>query len=142
MRIRSALPCSVVVPFALLCCGEPRGELREWQPSDHQPPAAAETTGQGQGSEGPADPTRAAAALWGMRCASCHGEAGRGDGAGKPPGAQIPDFTTAAFQDERDNKRLAEVIFKGQGLMPAFGKEITPEGIAALVSHIRTLRAE
>jgi mono/diheme cytochrome c family protein len=126
--------------FALLSgCSPARGELREWQASDHQPPAAAEATGQGEGGEGGDPQVRAALALWAMRCADCHGASGRGDGQKKPPGASVPDFSDPTFQQERSDERLAEVIFKGQGLMPAFGEQLSPTGIAALVAHIRSL---
>lgn len=74
-----------------------------------------------------------------MRCAQCHGEAGRGDGSGKPPGAALPDFTSASFQSARTDAQLGEVIAKGRGLMPAFGDQITQAGIDALVAHIRKL---
>lgn len=80
-------------------------------------------------------------ALWGMRCASCHGEGGRGDGAGRPPGAAMPDMSSVAFQTARDDRQLAEVIFKGKGLMPAFGEQLTEQGIVALIGHIRRLKA-
>lgn len=122
-------------------CGKDRAELREWQPSDHQPPAAVETTGQGEGSETGDPQVKAAQALWSMRCASCHGAAGKGDGEGRPPGAQLPDFSNPAYHTQRSDERIAEIIVKGQGLMPAFGDQLTPAGIAAVVAHIRTLRS-
>jgi mono/diheme cytochrome c family protein len=123
-------------------CDKGRGDLREWQPSDHQPPAAVETTGQGEGTESGDSQVKAAEALWSMRCASCHGASGRGDGEGRPPGASLPDFSSPAYHAQRSDERLAEIIVKGQGLMPAFGDQLTPAGIAAVVGHMRTLRRD
>lgn len=77
-----------------------------------------------------------------MRCASCHGASGRGDGEGRPPGATLPDMTAAAFQDARSDAQLGEIVEKGRGLMPPFGAELSQAGIAALVKHVRSLRAK
>jgi len=127
---------------------EGKRELRVWQPSDHQPPPEVLPEGQGEGIEttGPSgqgeqgDPNeRAALALWGMRCASCHGESGRGDGTGRPPGAALPDMSSRAFQSARSDDQLHAVIKSGRGMMPAFGDQLTPVGIDALVKHIRLL---
>jgi mono/diheme cytochrome c family protein len=124
----------------LAACGDKR-ELREWKPSDHQPPPAVAPDGRGEGTEGEGDPeTRAAQALWQMRCSQCHGPEGRGDGPGKPPGAQIPDMTAAAFHDARSDAAIAEVIAKGRGLMPSFESQLSEDGIAAMVRQVRTLK--
>lgn len=122
----------------LIVACDRRKELREWQPSDHQPPPEVVPEGQGQAEEG--DPTeRAALALWGMRCASCHGETGRGDGPGKPPGGALPDFSRAAYQSSRSDAELHAVIKNGRNMMPAFGDQLSDVGIDALVKHVRGL---
>lgn len=64
----------------------------------------------------PGDPAlvRAAAELFVRRCATCHGERGRGDGAagrGLFPGPR--DFTDAAWQASVDDARLRAVIVGG-----------------------------
>jgi mono/diheme cytochrome c family protein len=129
----------VLVMFlgSVLACGKGASELREWRPEDHQPPPAVLPEGQGAADESGDPNARAAAALFSMRCASCHGERGRGDGPGRPPGAQLPDFGNQAFQDARSDQQLHDVIAKGRGLMPAFGSEITEQGIAALIAYVR-----
>jgi mono/diheme cytochrome c family protein len=127
---------------ALACGGKGSSELREWRPEDHQPPPAVMPEGQGAAEESGDPNARAAAALFSMRCASCHGEGGRGDGSGRPPAAHVPDFTDHAFQAARSDQQLREVIAKGRGMMPAFGAEITEKGIAALIAHIRALGTE
>lgn len=122
----------------LLACGSKR-ELREWQPSDHQPPPAVAPEGQGEGAEEGDPNVRAAAALWGMRCATCHGNEGRGDGTGRPPGAAMPDLTQAAYHSSRSDEQIHAVIKNGRGMMPAFGDQLSDLGIDALVKHVRSL---
>ena len=54
----------------------------------------------------------------------------------------MPDFTSAALQDKRSDGDLFQVIDKGRNMMPAFGQEITPQGIEALIGHVRSLRSK
>jgi mono/diheme cytochrome c family protein len=123
--------------LALAC--DSRRELREWQPSDHQPPPAVAPEGQASAAEEGDPEARAAAALWGMRCASCHGAGGRGDGAGRPPGAALPDMSNPAYRSARSDEELHAIIKNGRGLMPAFGTQLSDLGIAAIVKHVRSL---
>ncbi len=95
--------------------------------------------GQGQAEEEGDPNQRAAAALWEMRCASCHGNSGRGDGAARPPGAALPDLTQPAYQASRSDDQLHSVIKSGRGMMPAFGDQLSDVGITALVEHVRSL---
>jgi mono/diheme cytochrome c family protein len=140
---RHALCCGL--SLALLClsaCDGGKKPRTEWRPEDHQPPPAELPEGQGAAEES-GDPTaRAAKALWSMRCAQCHGEDGHGDGTGRPPGAVLPDFASADFQQKRSDVEIYQVIEKGRNMMPAFGQEITRQGIDALIGHVRTLRAK
>ena len=80
---------------------------------------------------------RAARALWNAVCASCHGRDGSGQGEKRPPGTQIPDFTSDEWQASRSDEALGLVIREGRGMMPPFGKQINPQGVAALVRHVR-----
>lgn len=126
----------------LACLGacDSRPALREWQPSDHQPPPTVAPEGQGTGSTGAEDDidpnARAALALWGQKCASCHGDSGRGDGTSRPPGARPPDLTV---KSARTDAELHAIIKGGRGMMPAFGDQLTDLGITALVQHVRGL---
>jgi mono/diheme cytochrome c family protein len=122
-----------------LGCGS-RRELREWQASDHPAPPAVAPEGQGAAAEGPESEARAIASLWAMRCGTCHGEAGRGDGPGRPPGVALPDLGDPAFHAARSDAQLASVIREGRGMMPAFADQLTDAGVAALVTHVRTLK--
>lgn len=123
----------------LVACDSRVAPQREWRPDDHAQPAEVDPTRVPQGApsteEGGVE--RAAAALWNVSCASCHGRDGRGQGPGRPPGAQMPDFASAELQKQRTDAQLLEVINHGKGMMPAFGKQVNEQGLAALVQHIR-----
>jgi mono/diheme cytochrome c family protein len=117
--------------------------MREWTAADHAQPRdpAPERMGQPAGEEpsGEAAELRAARALFAASCASCHGRDARGLGEARPPGAQMPDMTSAAFHTARSDRQLAQVIREGRGMMPGFSKQITDAGVNALVHYIRTL---
>lgn len=129
-----------VIPILVLlsACRPESRATREWTPDDHgHPPAPLDAP------DAPAAPEqggeeRAARALWNVSCASCHGPGGRGDGPQPPPGAQLPDFASAAFQGARTDAQLVQSIREGRGLMPAFGKQLNDDGIAALVKVVRS----
>ncbi len=149
-------------------CGREERAVREWRASDHAEPGVGEPTGQaapsaapGAGEPAPAgavrDPgaapssgppsspeaqeARAAAELYGVICASCHGAGGDGDGPARPPGVAMPRFAAAAWQASRTDEALAQVIVEGRGTMPPFGQQVNPRGVAALVRHLRSLGA-
>ncbi len=131
----------------LLCgaCG-PEVPTESWSASDHaHPPQQATQTGPAQArparNVSPAENrARAAASLYRVSCARCHGTTGAGDGPEAPAG--LPDLRTAAWQDSHDDTAIEEVIRLGRPPMPAFGDQIQPEGIVALREHVRRLRAE
>jgi mono/diheme cytochrome c family protein len=121
------------------CKGQP-APTREWTPADHGQPAAPDEENVPQPSAlapGEDPEARAARALWTATCATCHGRDGRGLGEGRPPAAHLPDFTTAEWQASRTDEALGQTIVDGRSMMPPFGKQINPQGIAALVRHIR-----
>lgn len=138
--------CLSIAWAPLGCREEASSARRTWTPADHsQPPqrrfdqggppqAAPEAPAEGE------DPVaRAAATLYMLRCASCHGREGRGGGPDLPPGAQPPDFTATAWQEGIADEAIAVVIRGGRNMMPAFAEEIPPAGIEALVGHLRRL---
>lgn len=131
---------SLLLLSVFCACNEPAPK-REWTPADHgqTEQGALATQEPNEAAQSAEDATaRAARALWIATCASCHGRDGRGDGEARPPGAQLPDFATPAFQQGRSDSQLAQVIRDGRGMMPAFGKRVNDQGIAVLVQHIRT----
>jgi mono/diheme cytochrome c family protein len=137
---------TVVLLLTVACGGNDDRPIREWTPDDHgrPDPGTIDRSRVPQGEEPEEEPDgdpamRAAAALYRVSCASCHGPTGRGDGPARPPGAQLPDFASAEWQAGVTDERMAESIRLGQGLMPPFGDRIRPQGIEALVRHIRVL---
>lgn len=125
---------AVLTLLSLAGCEQSR-ELREWRPEDHQQPEGAVDA-----PETGASIADAAAGLFATQCAPCHGPDGRGGGPMAPPMAQMPDLTAAGLQSARTDAQLADAIRNGRGgFMPAFADEIGPEGIEALVRHVRGL---
>jgi mono/diheme cytochrome c family protein len=143
MRVWAGLGLGLVALLAGGCDG-PVTPLREWTPADHghdpepDPSRLAAPTNSAPEQGGPA---RAAAALWMVTCASCHGRGGQGDGPKPPPGAQLPDLTRPEFQAARSDAQLAESIRTGRGMMPAFADKLSPEAVTLLVAHVRGLAA-
>lgn len=130
------------VGTALVACGQDKpADVRVWRPEDHAQPAEVDPgrVPSEVPADQPADPARAAQALWKIACAGCHGLDGRGGGPSLPPGANVPNFADAAWQQSRTDAVIADVIRNGRNLMPAFGEQVTPDGINALVTHIRSL---
>lgn len=124
--------------LAALGCGEPPlPEAGEWTAADHVQPARAQasTTQAAPRSERSADPLAAAAALWTVTCASCHGRAGLGDGPAAP--GPLVSFASPEWQRANDDATIAQVITQGRNAMPAFGETIQPSGVQALVALIR-----
>jgi mono/diheme cytochrome c family protein len=141
--LRSRRRCAAAL-YLLIACSACKGEpapKREWTPADHGQPAAPddENIPEQPSALAPGeDPeARAARALWNATCAGCHGRDGRGQGESRPPVARIPDFTAAEWQESRSDAALSQTIADGRGMMPPFGKQINPQGVAALVRHIR-----
>lgn len=145
-RFLSALLALATTTLVLTACDDeaPRGDVREWRPSDHQQPAGGADPSTDQAAPDSEPPpemvARAAAALYDVRCASCHGSGGQGNGP-EAPTPDMPDFTTAAYHDAKTDADIARAIRMGSGLMPAFGGQLNERGISALVGHVRSLRA-
>jgi mono/diheme cytochrome c family protein len=84
----------------------------------------------------------AVAATYKTKCATCHGEDGRG---GEKKAAMLKvepavlDFTRgeAAKLTTAD---LRKVIADGKNKMPAYSAKLSPAEIDALVAHVETLR--
>ena len=77
------------------------------------------------------------AALYGQKCAGCHGKGGQGMPMWKEKGQ--PDFTSASFQRSRTDAQLIESITGGKGqFMPAFKNKLSADQIASLAPVIRS----
>lgn len=73
--------------------------------------------------------------LYVSNCARCHGADGRGDTQlGRE--MSIPDLTTSRIS----SSRIKQIIAKGDGDMPAFGKKLKAAQITSLTNYVRGLR--
>ncbi len=93
-----------------------------------------------------ADPAHPGAALYGARCAPCHGVAGGGDGFNAPflPAPPTAHSDSAAMSLRPDDTLYDGIhagawILGGSARMPAFGASLDDERIRALVDYIRAL---
>ena len=77
---------------------------------------------------------------WKSKCASCHGQTGKGD-TDKGKQLKIVDMTTPAFQAKKDDE-LKKAILEGveKEKNHAFKDDLTPEQVDALVAYIRTFK--
>jgi mono/diheme cytochrome c family protein len=84
---------------------------------------------------------------WKAKCASCHGEDGKGaTDQGKKMG--VRDMTTAEFAKETTDAKMTEVIANGVKQtkdgkvqqMEGYKDKLKPEEIAALVAYVKTFR--
>lgn len=116
-----------------------------WTPADHSHPP--DSVGGPVGSQVPAAPVddgltpeqRTARTVYLVTCAGCHGAQGRGDGPDRAPVMRLPSFASATWQASVSDDQLVSIISLGRGMMPAFGDRIPPEGVRALVEHLRTM---
>lgn len=83
---------------------------------------------------------------WKAKCASCHGQGGKGD-TDKGKETNVQDMTTAAYQ-AKSNDEFKKAILDGvhtekNGVkqdMNGFKAELTPEQVDALVAYIRSFK--
>ena len=71
------------------------------------------------------------AALFTQNCSACHQSTGKGIPGAFPALAGDPFVVGPA-------KSVVSVVLNGRGGMPAFGKDLTDEQIAAILSYIRS----
>ncbi len=83
------------------------------------------------------------------KCASCHGENGKGD-TKKGKEMKVADMTTAAWQKDNTDDKIKKAIESGvnetkDGVkkeMDAYKDKLKPDQIDDLVKYIRTLAAK
>jgi mono/diheme cytochrome c family protein len=70
-------------------------------------------------------------------CAVCHGEKGDGKGIAAPSfGGKIADFTNPEFWKKTDDRKIVNVILKGQGRMPA--QAVSSDEAKAIVEYMKS----
>ena len=73
--------------------------------------------------------------LYITKCQLCHGVKGDGNGHASAFLKYKPaDFTDPKFWEKEDEKKMAEVIENGRGVMPAF--DLKPDKIKALIDYM------
>jgi len=79
------------------------------------------------------------AAIYGRRCASCHGTDGRAD---TPKGKlrSTRNLTDPKWHAEVSDARIFNSIMNGRGYMPSFGKKLSEAEIDSLVSYVRGMK--
>jgi cbb3-type cytochrome c oxidase subunit III len=77
--------------------------------------------------------------IYAQNCAKCHGADGRGE-TEESKKHKMPDISSARWQQRHSDKKIIKAIEKGGGGMPAFGKKLSKEEIAAVVSYVRELK--
>lgn len=82
-----------------------------------------------QGKGKPAD----AKTVYQGQCTKCHAD----DGKGIPSLPDIPNFADAKWQSSTTDKKIADVINAGAGIMPGFKETLSVAEVRALVKHIR-----
>ena len=92
----------------------------------------------------PADATSVAAgkALYAKNCASCHGDAGKGDGRmGEELNPKPPDLTDADWKHGSTDGEIFKVIHDGSPKtgMKAFGRKLSEHEIWDVINYIRSI---
>ena len=92
------------------------------------------------------DPKAGAKIFKSMRCGSCHGETGMGQGpAAKALKVKAADWTDKNIMSELSDEYLKGIISKGgkslkkSNRMPAYSKKLKPAALEDLVAYIRSL---
>jgi mono/diheme cytochrome c family protein len=94
-------------------------------------------------------------ALFHAKCASCHGDDGKGDTKwGRK--YKAPNFTSAKFQDESKDSEFLETIEKGvtkkvkddktgevkpKKIMPGWSEKLSEDQMKALVAYVRKFKS-
>ena len=102
------------------------------------PPAMPTDTSGTAGATGAID----AGAIFKLRCATCHGPTGHGDGPGAVALNPKPrNYHDKAYMSTRTDEQLYNSIYNGKSQMPAWGKlgTLTPDQIRAMVAYVRKL---
>ena len=93
----------------------------------------------------PATPTSIARGrvLFGIHCAVCHGEKGRGDGPVaayfQPPASEVADLTEERILEEEDGLIYLTITEGFQG-MPSLAPNLTPRERWDVINYLRTLQ--
>jgi cytochrome c6 len=77
-----------------------------------------------------------AQALYGQKCAMCHGK----DGVAKKTGEGSGNFNDPAWQKANSLEKIIEVTTAGRKKMPKFDGKLTADQIKQISSYIKTMK--
>ena len=100
---------------------------------------AASNAPQDKKADKTAAETKDARALYGSKCATCHGKDGRAK-TFKAKLNRARDLTDVAWQRGVTDERIYNSIANGRGKMPAFGKKLSPQEIESVAAYVRSLK--
>jgi cytochrome c oxidase cbb3-type subunit 3 len=124
---------------ALAACDRPPSvELKEWTPADHDGEMKAAPNAK-QGAKGESGGAVLVETTWRQQCATCHGNAGRGDGP-QGPMFKAADLSKEEWQAKANDTDIAGAIRNGKGRMPKF--DLPDDIVAGLVKRIRSFRGQ
>ena len=142
-RIGRASGAAAIALALFLGCGGQEAQAPAPQASAPEPaPAPAPVAA--------ADVSAEAAELYSMRCVTCHGTEGAGDGPGSAGLSPKPrDFRDPAWHAEVDDEHIANIVLYGGaavGRSPTMpgNPDLTakPDVVAALVAYVRDLESK
>ena len=80
---------------------------------------------------------------WKAKCASCHGQTGKGD-TDKGKELKVEDMSASKYQSKKDDELKKAILdgvkAEGKEVMPGFKDEVTPEQADALIKYTRTFK--
>ncbi|NUP06556.1 MAG: cytochrome c [Polyangiaceae bacterium] len=118
-------------------CEPGRGEVRQWQPNDHdradQPAQQAQPN---QAAPQPKRPPNRAETVWRTACANCHGPQGRGDGP-NGPSTGAPDLTRDDWLSTVTDEQIFDTIKRGKGEKMPPNPNLPDSAIQLLIQRIR-----
>lgn len=95
------------------------------------------TDGGDDGAAAGGDPGRA---VYSLRCVTCHGETGKGDGiAGMALDPRPRDHTDAEYMATLSDEEIRTTILKGKGAMPPHEGILTDEELEFVIVYVRSL---
>ncbi len=139
-----------VLSFAVLligCQGGKEAETSKQQPAEQAQQPAETPVAEGAPAAGAESPVQEANEIFASRCATCHGQDGRGDGPGSELLTPKPrNFHDKQWQAATDDKTIATAIVYGGaavGKSPLMASnpdlQGKPKVVDALIAHIREL---
>lgn len=151
--IGASVPVLIIAGLLIGCQGKqaetPQAPAEQAQQTA-QPPAEETPAAEGAPATGGENPVQEAKEIFQTRCATCHGQDGRGDG----PGAKLltpkpQNFHDKQWQAATNDKTIGTAIVYGGaavGKSPLMASnpdlQSKPKVVDALISHVRSLGKE